>query len=147
MEYHLNIQRKKNSKLKSLSIPSALTKMLGEELVIHFSKVYNLNQIQGYIYLQKIANRPFTIVGDGKQTRDFTFVSDVVDALIKVGNKRNLIGEILNVGSGRTVSVNKITELLKGKKNQNSEKTRRTRRYICLYKKLKEKLDGDLEYL
>lgn len=127
---------KENSKLNP-QYPYALTKMLGEELVIHFSKVYNLNAtslrffnvygprartsgtygaVFGVFLAQKIANRPFTIVGDGKQTRDFTFVSDVVDALIKVGNKRNLIGEILNVGSGRTVSVNKITELLKGKK-------------------------------
>ena len=119
--------------------PYALTKKLGEDLVLHFSKVYNLNAtslrffnvygprsrtsgaygaVFGVFLAQKIANRPFTIVGDGKQTRDFTFVSDVVDALIKVGNKRNLIGEILNVGSSRTVSVNKITELLKEKKSK-----------------------------
>ena len=117
--------------------PYALTKMLGEELVVHFSKVYNLNAtslrffnvygprartsgtygaVFGVFLAQKLANKPFTIVGSGKQTRDFTFVSDVIDAVIKVMKKKNLISEILNVGSGRTISVNKIANLLKGKK-------------------------------
>ena len=117
--------------------PYALTKRLGEELVIHFSNVYKLNTsslrffnvygprartsgtygaVFGVFLAQKIAKKPFTIVGDGKQTRDFTYVSDIVDAIIKVSKKKNLIGEIFNVGSGKTISVNKIAELLKGKK-------------------------------
>ena len=37
---------------------------------------------------QKLARKPFTIVGNGKQTRDFTFVSDIVNAMIKVGRKK-----------------------------------------------------------
>ena len=118
--------------------PYALTKRLGEELVLHFSKVYKLNATSlrffnvygpkldirnirgsfGVFLAQKLANKPFTIVGNGKQTRDFTFVSDIVNAIIKVGRKRNLAGEIFNIGSGRTVSVNKIADLLKGKKSK-----------------------------
>jgi UDP-glucose 4-epimerase len=115
--------------------PYALTKRLGEELVIHFSKVYKLNAtslrffnvygprarttgtygaVFGVFLAQKIAKKPFTIVGNGKQTRDFTYVSDVVDAIIKVSKSKNLAGEIFNVGSGKTVSVNKITKLLQG---------------------------------
>ena len=115
--------------------PYALTKRLGEELVIHFSKVYKLNAtslrffnvygprarttgtygaVFGVFLAQKIAKKPFTIVGNGKQTRDFTYVSDVVDAIIKVSKRKNLTGEIFNVGSGKTVSVNKITKLLRG---------------------------------
>ena len=89
--------------------PYALTKRLGEELVIHFAKIYNLNAtslrffnvygprartsgnygaVFGVFLAQKIANEPFTIVGDGKQTRDFTFVSDIVDAITKVSKKK-----------------------------------------------------------
>jgi UDP-glucose 4-epimerase len=115
--------------------PYALTKRLGEELVMHFSKVYKLNAtslrffnvygprarttgtygaVFGVFLAQKISNKPFTIVGNGKQTRDFTYVSDVVDAIIKVSKKKNLTSEIFNVGSGKTVSVNKITKLLGG---------------------------------
>lgn len=117
--------------------PYALTKRLGEELVIHFSNVYKLNTsslrffnvygprartsgtygaVFGVFLAQKIAKKPFTIVGDGKQTRDFTYVSDIVEAIIKVSKKKNITGEIFNVGSGKTISVNKIVELLKGKK-------------------------------
>ena len=117
--------------------PYALTKRLGEELVMHFSKVYKLNAsslrffnvygprartsgtygaVFGVFLAQKIAKKPFTIVGDGKQTRDFTFVSDIVEAILKVSKKKNLIGEIFNVGSGKTVSVNRIAFLLKGEK-------------------------------
>ena len=117
--------------------PYALTKRLGEELVIHFSNVYKLNAsslrffnvygprartsgtygaVFGVFLAQKIAKKPFTIVGDGKQTRDFTYVSDIVEAIIKVSKKKNITGEIFNVGSGKTISVNKIVELLKGKK-------------------------------
>jgi len=117
--------------------PYAMTKRLGEELVIHFAKIYNLNAtslrffnvygprartsgtygaVFGVFLAQKLANKPYTVVGDGKQTRDFTYVTDVVDALIKVFIKKNISGEILNVGSGKTISVNKIITLLKGSK-------------------------------
>lgn len=116
--------------------PYALTKRLGEELVLHFAKVYKLNAsslrffnvygprartsgtygaVFGVFLAQKIANKPFTVVGNGKQTRDFTFVSDVVEAIVQVSKKKKIIGEIFNIGSGKTVSVNKIVELLQGK--------------------------------
>ena len=117
--------------------PYALTKRLGEELVLHFAKVYKLNAtslrffnvygprartsgtygaVFGIFLAQKLANKPFTIVGNGKQTRDFTFVADIVDAILRVNKSKNLSGEILNVGSGRTTSINKIAKLLGGKK-------------------------------
>ena len=69
----------------------------------------------GVFLAQKLANAPYTIVGDGSQTRDFTYVSDIVSALIK-SSKSNYQSEIFNVGSGKTISVNRIVELLKGKK-------------------------------
>ena len=117
--------------------PYALTKRMGEELVIHFSKVYNLNAnslrffnvygprartsgtygaVFGVFLAQKIAKKPFTIIGTGKQKRDFTFVSDIVDALVQTSKRKNIKGQIYNVGSGKTISINKIAKLLGGKK-------------------------------
>lgn len=114
--------------------PYALTKRLGEELVIHWAKVYKLPALSlrlfnvygtrsrtsgtygavfGVFLAQKLANQPLTIVGDGKQTRDFTYVSDVVDALIHAA-KSGKMGEIYNVGSGQTVSVNHLAGLIGG---------------------------------
>ena len=70
----------------------------------------------GVFLAQKLAGKPFTVVGDGTQTRDFVFVSDVVDAMI-IAAYSNISGEIFNLGSGTTVSVNRIVELLgKGEK-------------------------------
>ncbi len=60
-----------------------------------------------------MAGKPFTVVGDGKQTRDFTYVQDVAEAVLAAAQSDN-VGEIYNVGSGATISVNRIVELLKG---------------------------------
>jgi UDP-glucose 4-epimerase len=65
----------------------------------------------GVFLAQLLAGEPLTIVGDGEQTRDFTFVSDAVDALIAVAES-DKIGEIYNVGSGHPVSVNELVRLL-----------------------------------
>jgi UDP-glucose 4-epimerase len=125
-----------NEKISPL-YPYALTKRMGEELVVHFSKVYKLNTtslrffnvygprartsgtygaVFGVFLAQKIAKKPFTIVGNGNQRRDFTYVSDIVDAIIKTSKSKNLSGKIYNVGSGKTVSINRIAKLLGGKK-------------------------------
>ncbi len=116
--------------------PYALTKLLGENLVIHWSKVYKLKYISlrlfnvygtksrtsgtygamfGVFLAQKLFNAPLTIVGNGKQTRDFTYVSDVVSAFIAASNSR-VCNQIFNVGSGKTISVNKIASILSDKK-------------------------------
>ena len=66
----------------------------------------------GVFLSQKINNKPLTEVGDGKQTRDFLFISDLVSALHKtsiLGKK----GEIYNISSGKQVSINKIVKLMK----------------------------------
>jgi UDP-glucose 4-epimerase len=116
--------------------PYALTKFLGEQILMHWSKVYKISAISlrlfnvygpksrtsgtygamfGTFLAQKISNKPFTVVGDGKQSRDFTYVSDIIDALI-IASKSKIFNEIFNVGSGQTVSVNYIIKLLKGNK-------------------------------
>ena len=116
--------------------PYALTKRLGEELVMHWVQVYKLPAVAlrffnvygtrsrtsgtygavfGVFLAQKLNGQAFTVVGDGNQTRDFTYVTDVAAAMIAAA-KSNRIGEIYNVGSGQTVSVNRLVELIGGKK-------------------------------
>ena len=68
----------------------------------------------GVFLTQKLKNFPFTVVGSGKQTRDFTYVTDVTRAFY-LSAKSSIENEIFNVGSGKTVSVNKIISLLGGK--------------------------------
>jgi len=126
---------KENDKINPM-YPYALTKKIAEDLIVHWSNVYKIPFISlrlfnvygtrsrtsgtygamfGVFLAQKLSNKPFTIVGSGKQTRDFTYVSDVIEALLKA-SKSKLKNEILNVGSGRTVSILKIVKLLRGNK-------------------------------
>ena len=114
--------------------PYALSKLLGEQCVLHWGQVYRLPVVSlrlfnvygprsrtsgtygavfGVFLAQKLAGRPYTVVGDGTQSRDFTFVSDVVDAFV-ASAEASLAGEVFNVGTGSPVSVNRLTELLKG---------------------------------
>ena len=114
--------------------PYALTKYLGEQLVMHWCQVYNLPAVSlrffnvygprsrtsgtygavfGVFLAQKLACKPFTVVGDGTQTRDFTFVSDVVNA-IWIAAESDISGEVINIGSDNTYSVNRLVELLDG---------------------------------
>ena len=114
--------------------PYALTKCLGEQLVMHWCQVYELSGVSlrffnvygtrsrtsgtygavfGVFLAQKLAGEPFTVVGDGSQTRDFTFVSDIVNAII-AAVESDVSGEIINIGSDNTYSVNNLVELLGG---------------------------------
>jgi UDP-glucose 4-epimerase len=114
--------------------PYALTKWVGECYVQHWNQVYGLPTVSlrlfnvygprartsgtygavfGVFLAQKLAGQAFTVVGDGTQTRDFTFVIDVAEAF-HAAAKSDLSGEIMNVGSGGTYSVNRLVELLGG---------------------------------
>ena len=116
--------------------PYALTKKLGEDIVMNWGKIYNLNVTSlrffniygersrttgsygamfGIFLAQKLNKKPFTIVGNGKQKRDFTYVTDVVNALIR-SIKLKKKNQIINIGSGKCYSVNYIVKLLGGKK-------------------------------
>ena len=150
----MNFPTKETSEI-SPQYPYALTKRLGEELVIHFANIYDLNAtslrlfnvygprartsgnygaVFGVFLAQKNCKKNhFTIVGDGKQTRDFTFVSDVIDAMVKVSKKKILRGNIFNVGSGKTISVNRIAKLLGGDKKRIPKRPSETRYHICRY--------------
>lgn len=114
--------------------PYALTKYLGEQMVLHWNQVYHLpclslrlfnvygprsrtsgtyGAVFGIFLAQKLAGKPFTVVGDGTQTRDFTFVTDVVEAFVRAAES-DLGGDVFNVGSGKTYSVNSLVWLLGG---------------------------------
>lgn len=114
--------------------PYGLTKYLGEQLVMHWAEVYKLPAVSlrmfnvygprsrttgaygavfGVFLKQKLASRPFTVVGDGTQTRDFTFVTDVAAAFVAAAQS-NVTAEIFNVGSGGTYSINTLVGLLGG---------------------------------
>ncbi|MBS3964052.1 MAG: SDR family oxidoreductase [Methylomonas sp.] len=114
--------------------PYALTKYLGEEMVLHWAQLYGLpamslrlfnvygpharttgtyGAVFGVFLAQKISGRPFTVVGDGNQTRDFTYVTDVASAFIAAAES-DYVGEVMNVGSGGTYSINTLVGLLGG---------------------------------
>jgi UDP-glucose 4-epimerase len=114
--------------------PYALTKYMGEELVLHWAQTYKQPAISlrlfnvygprsrttgaygavfGVFLAQKINQRPYTVVGDGKQTRDFTYVTDVANAFMTAAES-DVSGEAMNVGSGNHYSVNHLVELLGG---------------------------------
>jgi len=141
--------------------PYALTKKLGEDLIIHWSKVYKIPFISlrlfnvygtrsrtsgtygamfGVFLAQKLSNKPFSIVGSGKQTRDFTYVTDVVEAFLKA-SKSKISNEILNVGSGQTISIQKITKLLGGNKVYIKKRPGEPHCTYADIKKIKKKLN------
>ena len=116
--------------------PYALSKYIGELVVLHWGKVYNLpiNSIRifnaygtrvkttgvygavfGVFFKQKLSKKPFTIVGDGNQKRDFVYVTDVARAfyLAAITEKNN---QIYNLGAGNPQSINKLVELIGGDK-------------------------------
>ena len=57
-------------------------------------------------------NEPPIIHGDGKQTRDFTYVEDVVDAHILASSSKEALGEVINIGTGLPTTINQLTETL-----------------------------------
>ena len=142
--------------------PYALAKRMGEEMVEHWAQLYNLPTISlrffnvygtrsrtsgtygavfGVFLAQKLANQPYTVVGDGNQTRDFTYVTDIVSALTTAA-KSSLANKIYNVGSDTTISINKIVELLDGDK---VNIPKRPGEPDCTYADI-SKIKGDLDW-
>ena len=70
---------------------------------------------------QALLNHPITVYGDGQQTRCFTFVGDVVDALVKLTCNPKAVGEIFNIGSTEEISIKELAELVKSMTKSNSE--------------------------
>lgn len=116
--------------------PYALTKYLGERYVQMWNKVYDLPTISlrffnvygprartsgtygavfGVFLSQLYHKQPLTVVGDGSQKRDFTHVSDVVEAIMMAVQSHHS-GEIFNVGSGRNYSIDYLVKQLRADK-------------------------------
>lgn len=114
--------------------PYALTKNVAEQYVLHWSQVYGIPTVSlrffnvygprvrtsgtygavfGVFLAQKLAGKPLTIVGDGTQTRDFVYVTDIADACLRA-SEAEVSGEIFNVGGGNPQSVNRLCELIGG---------------------------------
>lgn len=140
--------------------PYALSKNLGEQLVLHWEKVYKLNvtsfrffnvygprsrttgaygAVFGVFLAQKINENPLTIVGDGRQTRDFIHVYDVVRALV-LSIKKGKSGHVYNLGSGIETSVNFIAKIIGGKKIFVPKRPGEPQRSIANIKKIKNHL-------
>ena len=59
-----------------------------------------------------LQGKPITIYGDGKQSRDFTYVDDMVRAFLVMGSHKKAVGQAVNFGTGRDVSINRTAELI-----------------------------------
>lgn len=111
--------------------PYALTKYIAEQYVMHWGRIYRLPVVSlrittayglgmkskeyGSVFKvflpQKANNAPYTIIGDGTQSRDFVYIDDITDAFIKAAES-DIEGEVFNVGSGTPTTINKLVELL-----------------------------------
>ncbi len=119
-----------------LKHPYALTKFMGEELVMKYASLFRMpnisfrffnvygprlntsgqySAVMGNFLSQTKNKKPLTIVGNGKQTRDFIHVDDLANAFIKV-IKSKLIKKIYNLGSGKRTSINTIAKIFGGKR-------------------------------
>ncbi|MFA5772363.1 MAG: SDR family oxidoreductase [Thermoplasmata archaeon] len=115
--------------------PYAVTKMIGEHYCRVFHEIYGLSAVSlryfnvygpyqdpksDYAaaipkFIEKLQrDKPPTIYGDGRQTRDFVFVEDVVAANISAAEKKSIDGQIINIASGKDTTINAIvTKLIK----------------------------------
>lgn len=114
--------------------PYGKSKLMAEEELALFNKLYEMTTTSLRFFniygLRQNINSPYTgvitkffetikngdkpiIYGDGKQTRDFIYVEDVVEGIIKSINLNDKKNHIYNVGTGKTVSINNLLDLIK----------------------------------
>jgi UDP-glucose 4-epimerase len=118
--------------------PYAIQKLIGEQYCKLFSEIYNLDTVclryfnvygdrmplsGAYSLVMSIfkeqadSGNPLTITNDGKQRRDFTHISDVVEANILAATyDKKLNGEVFNIGNGNSYSINEIADMIGGEK-------------------------------
>lgn len=116
--------------------PYAFTKYQAEQIILHWGEIYDIPVVSlrlfnvygprsrttgtygavfGVFLAQKLSKQPLTIVGDGNQKRDFTYVTDIVEAFY-IAAKSKLKNEVLNIGTGNPQSINYLAELIEGKR-------------------------------
>jgi len=114
--------------------PYALSKYQGEQALFHWGQVYGLpvnsicifnaygtrvrttgayGAVFGVFFKQKLSGKPYTVVGDGTQSRDFIYATDVACAFLAAA-ETDIIGERFNVGAGAPQTINRLVELLGG---------------------------------
>lgn len=118
--------------------PYSVSKVSGEKMCKMYSELFGLDTailryfnvygereptkgqyapVIGLFLRQKNAGQPMTIVGDGEQRRDFTYIKDVVDAnILCMKCEGELSGEMFNIGTGKNYSINEIAEMIGGDK-------------------------------
>ena len=128
---------KENSLLKPVS-PYGVTKLAGENLCYLYWKNYNVPTVSlRYFTVYGPRQRPdmaihkfvklilnddkIEVFGDGTQTRDFTYVDDVVEANILAAANTKIEGEVFNVGGGSRITVNETIKLLEGATEKNAK--------------------------
>ena len=62
---------------------------------------------------QALAGRPITVFGDGTQSRSFTYVGDVVRAMVALIDEPRAVGQVFNIGNGNEISINQLAERIK----------------------------------
>jgi len=113
--------------------PYALQKLVGEQYMQLFTALYGLETVSiryfnvfgprqdpsspysGVIALfvtALLAGKAPTIVGDGGQTRDFTYVANVVDGVLRAATAPGASGEVINVATGRQISISELAKTL-----------------------------------
>ena len=113
--------------------PYALQKLIGEQYMQMFTALYGLETVtiryfnvfgprqdpsspySGVIALfatTLLAGKPVTIVGDGEQTRDFTYVSNIVDGVLRAVTAPEASGEVINVATSQQISINELATTL-----------------------------------
>ena len=113
--------------------PYALQKLVGEQYMQMFTQLYGLETVSiryfnvfgprqdpsspysGVISLftsALVEGRAPTIYGDGEQTRDFTYIANVVDGVMKAASAPGVAGEVINVATGGSVSLNQLFRAL-----------------------------------
>jgi UDP-glucose 4-epimerase len=114
--------------------PYALSKYLGEVSAFHWHSVYGLpvnaicifnaygprvrttgvyGAVFGVFFRQKLAGKPYTVVGDGSQTRDFIYVTDIAESFMAAA-ETDISGERFNVGADKPQAINRLVDILGG---------------------------------
>ncbi len=113
--------------------PYALQKLVGEMYLQLFTRLYNLDTVSiryfnvfgprqdpsspysgviAQFVTRVLAGQPPRIVGDGEQTRDFTYVDNGVDGVLRAATAPGVAGRVINVAAGRQISINQLAQAI-----------------------------------
>ena len=126
-----DLPMRENGKVRPVS-PYGVTKLAGEHLCDLYYKNYNIPAVSlryftvfgprqrpdmaFNIFLKAVSeDKEVVVFGDGEQTRDFTFVSDIVEGTINSAlSDDRAKGEVFNLGGGNRISLKKVLEIIEG---------------------------------